>query len=109
MNDFFLFVNCPKFVKLDTKPQDMIGEQIRQLRESNDIRLRELAAELQVDQAVLSNIERGERSFRRDDIYAIVGVSHRQFYIQKHQSPITRLNANAASDVENHIHQIIIR
>lgn len=46
----------------------MIGEQIRELRESNSIRLRQLAAKLGVDQAVLSKMERGERSFRREDI-----------------------------------------
>lgn len=46
----------------------MIGERIRELREANNILLRELAAELNVDQAVLSKMERGERSFRREDI-----------------------------------------
>lgn len=52
----------------------MIGEQIRQLRESNDIRLRELAAELDVDLAVLSKMEHGERSFRREDIKTLAKV-----------------------------------
>lgn len=45
----------------------MIGERIRGLREANGILLRELAAEVDVDSAVLSKMERGERSFRRDD------------------------------------------
>lgn len=46
----------------------MIGERIRELREANGILLRELAAEVGVDPAVLSKMERGERSFRRADI-----------------------------------------
>lgn len=45
----------------------MIGERIRELRKANGILLRELAAEVSVDSAVLSKMERGERSFRRDD------------------------------------------
>ena len=38
----------------------MIGEQIRKLREANNILLRQLAATLDVDQAMLSKMERGE-------------------------------------------------
>ena len=74
MNDFFLFVNCPKFVKSNIKSPDMIGEQIRELRESHDILLRELATKLDIDQAVLSKMERGERSFRREDIEALAKI-----------------------------------
>ena len=46
----------------------MIGEHIRTLREANDILLRQLAAKLEMDQAMLSKMERGERSFRKEDI-----------------------------------------
>lgn len=46
----------------------MIGKHIRVLRESNGVLLRQLATKLDVDQAVLSKMERGERSFRREDI-----------------------------------------
>lgn len=46
----------------------MIGERIRELRETNGILLRELAVEVDVDPAVLSKMERGERSFRGEDI-----------------------------------------
>lgn len=44
----------------------MIGEHIRALRESNDVLLRQLAAQLEIDQAMLSKMERSERSFKRE-------------------------------------------
>lgn len=37
------------------------GDKIRTLREYNNMLLRELAAEIKIDQALLSKIERGER------------------------------------------------
>lgn len=49
----------------------MIGEHVRELRKSNSILLRELAAKLEMDQAVLSKMERGERSFKREHIISI--------------------------------------
>lgn len=52
----------------------MIGEHIRTLREANDILLRQLAANLDMDQAMLSKMERGERSFRREDINALAKI-----------------------------------
>lgn len=52
----------------------MIGEHIRTLREANDILLRQLAAKLDIDQALLSKMERGERSFRREDIDSLAKI-----------------------------------
>lgn len=46
----------------------MLGEHIRVLREVNHILLRQLAAELDIDQAMLSKMEHGERSFKREHI-----------------------------------------
>jgi transcriptional regulator with XRE-family HTH domain len=46
----------------------MIGEHIRTLREYNNMLLRQLAVKLDVDQAMLSKMERGERSFKREHI-----------------------------------------
>jgi len=46
----------------------MIGDKIRELREQNDILLRQLAAKLEIDTALLSKMERGDRFFRREDI-----------------------------------------
>ena len=52
----------------------MIGEHIRTLREANHILLRQLAAKIDMDQAMLSKMERGERSFRTEDIDALAKI-----------------------------------
>lgn len=49
----------------------MIGERIRQLRETNQMLLRELAAQMQMDTAMLSKMERSERPFKKEDILAL--------------------------------------
>ncbi|MEN6618288.1 MAG: helix-turn-helix transcriptional regulator [Rikenellaceae bacterium] len=46
----------------------MIGDKIRELREQNNILLRQLAAQLDMDTAMLSKMERGDRFFRKEDI-----------------------------------------
>ncbi|WP_276496941.1 helix-turn-helix domain-containing protein [Pontibacter litorisediminis] len=46
----------------------MIGNRIRTLREENKILLRQLAALLDMDTAMLSKMERGERYFKKEDI-----------------------------------------
>lgn len=46
----------------------MVGEHVRILRESQNLLLRELAAELKMDTAMLSKMERGQRPFRKEDI-----------------------------------------
>lgn len=46
----------------------MIGAKIRELREQNNIILRKLAAELDMDTAMLSKMERGDRFFKRENI-----------------------------------------
>lgn len=52
----------------------MIGQQIRELRESNNLLLRHLAAKLDIDTAMLSKMERGERSFKREEIIEIANI-----------------------------------
>ena len=49
----------------------MIGDKIRQLREQNNILLRQLAAKLDMDTAMLSKMERGDRLFRKEDNLAL--------------------------------------
>lgn len=44
------------------------GEHIRQLRETNSLLLRQLAARMKMDQALLSKIERGERFPTREQV-----------------------------------------
>ncbi len=51
-----------------------IGEQIRKLREDSGLPLRKVAAELDIDQSVLSKIERGERKASKEQIIQIAQI-----------------------------------
>jgi transcriptional regulator with XRE-family HTH domain len=52
----------------------MIGSRIRDLREKNNILLRQLAAQLDMDTAMLSKMERGDRFFRKEDIVVLARI-----------------------------------
>ena len=51
-----------------------IGEQIRKLREGRGLPLRKVAAELDIDQSVLSKIERGERQASKKQIIQVARI-----------------------------------
>lgn len=51
-----------------------IGEQIRALRENQGLPLRKVAAELDIDQSILSKIERGERKATKEQILQIARI-----------------------------------
>ena len=51
-----------------------IGAQIRKLREDEGLPLRKVAAELDIDQSILSKIERGERKASKDQIIQIANI-----------------------------------
>ncbi len=51
-----------------------IGEQIRKLREEQGLPLRKVAAELDIDQSILSKIERGERKASKEQIIQIARI-----------------------------------
>jgi transcriptional regulator with XRE-family HTH domain len=51
-----------------------IGEQIRKLREDEGLPLRKVAAELDIDQSILSKIERGERTASKAQIIHIARI-----------------------------------
>jgi transcriptional regulator with XRE-family HTH domain len=48
-----------------------LGERIRKLRESKSLLLRQVAAYLEIDTALLSKMERGERRLTRDQVVAL--------------------------------------
>ncbi|GAB3669497.1 helix-turn-helix transcriptional regulator [Echinicola sediminis] len=54
----------------------MIGDKIRELREGENILLRQLAAQLDMDTALLSKMERGDRLFRKEDIIELAKIFH---------------------------------
>ena len=47
---------------------DNLGETIRKLREDKGLPLRTVAAFLDIDQAILSKVERGQRKISRDQV-----------------------------------------
>jgi transcriptional regulator with XRE-family HTH domain len=51
-----------------------IGKQIRKLREDRGLPLRKLAASLDIDQSILSKIERGERKATKEQIIQIAQI-----------------------------------
>ena len=51
-----------------------IGKQIRKLREDKGLPLRKVAAELDIDQSILSKIERGERKATKGQIVQIAKI-----------------------------------
>ena len=61
-----------------------IGAQIRKLREDEGLPLRKVAAELDIDQSILSKIERGERKASKGQIIQIAkifGVDEKELLI----------------------------
>lgn len=54
----------------------MIGDRIRELREGENILLRHLAAQLDIDTALLSKMERGDRLFRKEEILELANIFH---------------------------------
>lgn len=65
-----------------------IGEQIRKLREKNSLPLRKVAAELDIDQSILSKIERGERKASKQQVIQIANL----FNVDKNELLINYLS-----------------
>jgi transcriptional regulator with XRE-family HTH domain len=55
---------------------NLLGERIRELRERNGILLRQLAAFVEVDTALISKLERAERRATRDQVIKIAEFLH---------------------------------
>lgn len=52
---------------------DSLGNTIRKLREDKQLPLRTVAAYLDIDQAILSKVERGQRKLTRDQVVKLAG------------------------------------
>jgi transcriptional regulator with XRE-family HTH domain len=50
-----------------------LGQKIRELREKQNLLLRQVAAQLEVDTALMSKIERGERNASKQQVIEIAG------------------------------------
>jgi len=57
-----------KSVKINQFKMDNFGETIRKLREEKQLPLRIVASYLDIDQAILSKVERGQRKLNRDQV-----------------------------------------
>jgi transcriptional regulator with XRE-family HTH domain len=53
---------------------DTIGEKLRELREQNELPLRKVAALLDIDVAILSKMERGERRLTKDIVLKLADI-----------------------------------
>lgn len=60
-----------------------LGQKIRETREKQNLLLRQVAAHIEVDTALISKAERGERNFNRDQVvkFAIFFHSSEEEYI----------------------------
>ena len=61
----FIFV---KYCQVKIRRMNKFGEIIRQLREEKALLLRHVAAQLDIDTAMLSKVERGERNVKREHV-----------------------------------------
>ena len=73
------------FVKTNNSRMKTIGKIIREKREEKGMLLRQLAASLEVDSAILSKIERGERKATKEQILKIadiLGIKQNELLVQ---------------------------
>jgi HTH-type transcriptional regulator, competence development regulator len=62
------FINLTNYVKKQSFKMDSLGDTIRKLREEKELPLRTVAAFLDIDQAILSKVERGQRKPTREQV-----------------------------------------
>jgi len=53
---------------------ETVGEKLRELREQNDLPLRKVAAHIDIDVAILSKMERGERKLTKDVVLKLANL-----------------------------------
>jgi transcriptional regulator with XRE-family HTH domain len=74
-----------------TKLIESLGETLRKLREENDLPLRKVASQLDMDQSFLSKIERNERSATKAQIIRLAdffNVDAQQLLIQHNSDKV---------------------
>lgn len=85
----------PTFVYYLILPMKLVGEIIRDKREEKGWLLRHLAAQIDIDQALLSKIERGERKATKEQIQKFAGV----LGLEKEDLMLQYLSENIAYDI----------
>lgn len=76
-----------------------IGQQIRKLREDQGLPLRKVAAKLDIDQSILSKIERGERKASKEHIIQIAKI----FNVDEKELLVNYLSDKVLYDLKNEV------
>jgi len=76
---------------------DSLGETIRKLREKKELPLRTVAAFLDIDQAILSKIERGHRKPTREQVVKLAGY----FKVKENDLLVAWLSDKLVYEVED--------
>ncbi len=84
-----------KYVKIKHSRLKTTGEIIREQREKKGLLLRQLAARLDIDAAILSKIERGDRKATREQILKLADLLD----LKKDELLIQYLSENIAYDI----------
>lgn len=83
------------YVKIKHSRLKTTGEIIREQREKKGLLLRQLAAQLDIDAAILSKIERGDRKATREQILKLADLLD----LKKDELLIQYLSENIAYDI----------
>jgi HTH-type transcriptional regulator, competence development regulator len=76
---------------------DSLGDNIRKLREDKELPLRTVAAFLDIDQAILSKMERGQRKPTREQVVKLAGY----FKVNENDLLVAWLSDKLANEVED--------
>jgi transcriptional regulator with XRE-family HTH domain len=76
---------------------DSLGDRIRKLRENKELPLRTVAAFLDIDQAILSKIERGQRKPTREQVLSLA----KYFNVKQNDLLITWLSDKLVYELQD--------
>lgn len=97
-NDFGIcFVILTRTVKMNLFKMDSLGDTIRKLREEKELPLRTVAAYLDIDQAILSKIERGQRKANREQVVKLAEY----FKVEENDLLVSWLSDKLVYEVQN--------
>jgi len=93
----FEYLILTKIVKIKSVKMDSFGDMIRKLREERDLPLRTVAAYLDIDQAILSKVERNHRRLARE--YVVMLAAY--FKVKENDLLVAWLSDNLVYEVED--------
>ena len=91
------FINLTNYVKIQSFKMDSLGDTIRKLREDKELPLRTVAAFLDIDQAILSKIERGQRKPSREQVVKLAAY----FKVKENDLLVAWLSDKLVYEVED--------